>query len=219
MQRLLSTCFVGLALTLAACGSGDQAEAAEPIILIDGVEADADSTSSTSPTEADPTSGDADASSSEAVADADPSGEATDEELALEFADCLRDEGLDVNDPTVDADGTVVLRSIFGDDVSRIDEDARSAIDACSDILEGSTFGPGNGGVDPVELQDDLVEFAACLREQGLDVTDPDLSGGLGGAAARGPQGLFGLDIQDPQYQAEVDACSDLITFGPGARN
>lgn len=201
MQRLLSTGLAGLALTLAACGATDEAEAAEPIIVVDGAET-VSTTSSTDP---------------DAPADPAEAGDTSDEELAFAFADCLRDEGLDVNDPTVDADGTVVLRSIFGDDVSRIDEDAQDAIEQCRDLLEGTAFGRGNGGVDPVELQDDLVEFASCLRDQGLDVTDPDLSGGLG-AAARGPEGLFGLDLQDPQYQAEVDACSDLITFGRGAR-
>ena len=205
MQRLLLTALAALALTLAACGGGDEAEAAEPIIVVDGTQPAETSTAGPETTE-EPNS-----------ESASLSGDAiTDEERALAFADCLRDEGLDVNDPTVDADGTVSLRSLFGDGPAEIREENQGAFDACGDFLEGGNFGPGGGEFDPTEIQDQLVEFASCLRDQGLDVKDPDISGGLAGA--RGPENLFGLDIREPQYEDQVDACDDILAFGPGGR-
>lgn len=212
----MATC-TGLALVLAACGSAEAADTTAPIIVIDGAEATeiADEATTTSAAAAETTDDDA-AVAAETTDDgaAASASEATDEELAFAFADCLRDEGLDVNDPTVNADGSVSLQSLFGGGPPPAGEDTESALEACGDMLDGANFGPA-AGADQTEIQDQLVEFAACLRDQGLDVRDPDLSGGIA-AAAGGPEALFGLDIQDPQYEAEVEACQGILAFGPG---
>lgn len=212
MYKPLATAGLGLALLLTACGGSDDADAAEPIIIVDGATAAEDTTTTSAAASTDAST---DTTTSEAPAE---SADQSDEELAFAFADCLRDEGLDVNDPTVNPDGTVNLQSLFGGGAPPAGADTEAALDTCGSMLDGANFGPAANGFDQTEIQDQLVEFAGCLRDQGLDVRDPDISGGIA-AAAGGPEALFGLDIQDPQYEDQVSACSDILAFGPGAAN
>ena len=68
-----------------------------------------------------------------------------------------------------------------------------------------------------VEGTSQLLDVAQCLRDQGLDVDDPDLSDGLAGAG--GPAGIFGagFDPNDPANQDAIEACRGLFTgFGQG---
>jgi hypothetical protein len=104
------------------------------------------------------------------------------EEKALEFSQCMRDNGVaDFPDPTVDADGNVQLgrraRAADAEGAPTQDDTAfRTAREACSSILQGLTFGGGRGGpgggFDNTQLQDALVQFSDCLRGEGLDVGD-----------------------------------------------
>jgi len=218
MKRYLPA-FAALAVVLTACG-GETTESAageDPIIVVDGEEVGSVETPTTTVEEpasgeeaAEPTADEEPASSTAAEVDL---ADATDEEVAMAFADCLRENGVDVNDPTVNADGTVSLASLF-DGPPQISTDEEPIFEECGELLEGANFGPGNGNFDQTEIQDQLVQFAGCLRDQGLDVRDPDISGGLAAATA-GPEALFGLDLQDAQYEAEVEACSSILAFLP----
>ncbi len=223
MIRYLSA-LAAIAVVLTAC-SGETTETAagtDPVIVIDGQAADSvESTTTTASTEDEAPDGDAvepaaapATDSTASSTDEDDLADASDEEVAIAFADCLREGGVDVNDPTVNPDGTVSLASLF-DGPPQISTEEEPIFDECGELLDGANFGPGNGEIDQTEIQDQLVEFASCLRDQGLDVTDPDLSGGLAAAAA-GPEALFGLDLQDPQYETEVEACSSILAFLPG---
>jgi len=202
MKRSL-TVVVGLALLTAACGSdGDEAEAA-PVVVIDG-ESAADGTNSTSGSAADAETSDG------AVDGAAGAEEASDEELALEFAQCMRDNGFpDFPDPTVNADGSIELVA-GGADQAGIDpesDDLDPALDVCGPIVAGASFLPG-AGLDQSEIEDSLLAFAQCLRDLGHDVADPDLSGPLR-PGPDGPGGMFasGFDPQDPANADDVQTC------------
>ncbi|MGC2240084.1 MAG: hypothetical protein WA726_04540 [Acidimicrobiia bacterium] len=146
--------------------------------------------------------------------DADP------EAAAMAFTQCMRDNGVEMEDPTVDGDGNVIpgrptnlpQPGSGGQDGpgGAFGEELRSAFEACGDLLSGTAF--GFTPEDLTAIQDQLLEFAQCLRDQGLDVADPDLSnlagGGDGGGRGRG---LFGLDFQDPDVQTAVEACQDHL--------
>ena len=99
---------------------------------------------------------------------------ADDEDTLLEFASCMRDNGVeDFEDPSIGADGVPEFNLRGGG--SDTDRDVvREAFEACSEHLEGLAFGPGS--IDVTELADTLVEFAACMRDNGYDMPDPDLS-------------------------------------------
>ena len=60
----------------------------------------------------------------------------------------------------------------------------------------------------PDNREDALLALAQCLRDQGLEVADPDFSGG------GGPRGVFrggGLDRSDPAVQAALEECSPIL--------
>jgi hypothetical protein len=129
-------------------------------------------------------------------------GEIVDQELQLfEFSTCMRDEGIDVGDPTVDADGNVSL----GTPMNMITDHGAlmRAYEACRDLLDGRAL--GHGGEDRTAVHDRLVEFAKCVRENGYyQLPDPDFSGTS--------SDIFpGLDRDDPAYQAAEQVCEGLL--------
>ena len=59
-------------------------------------------------------------------------------------------------------------------------------------------------------MEDLLVEYAGCMRDNGVDMPDPDFSGG---------GGMIDLGIADPNdstFQAADEACRSILAgFGP----
>lgn len=209
LLRLLST--LALALALAACG---------------GATADDSGVASLTGTSATDTG--VDGSATEA--------ELTDEEYEeaiLDYVACLRDQGLDVPDPEVDAEGNLRFQLALGP-APGADGAAGDVPDAADREAQLTAFqdaqaecgtppqppgGFGFAGGDDTEFQDQALEMAQCLRDQGLDVADPDFSGAGGPGQGGGPGGFGGgLDLEDPDTQAALEACqSDIFgTGGPG---
>ncbi|MEN8042008.1 MAG: hypothetical protein ABFR95_10950 [Actinomycetota bacterium] len=163
-------------------------------------------------------SGDADVVSTEQPED--PSS--TDEEAVLEFSQCMRDEGLEgFEDPAINADGSIEFRMRdLMQDAAADREQVRAAFDSCQVYLEGLAFGPGSE--DRTEIEDQLLEFAACMRDNGYDMPDPDLSftPGEGGGEedGEGGGGRFGgaLDPEDPAFQQAMEACEYVFADGIG---
>ncbi len=157
----------------------------------------------------------------------DPSTDGSDDaEAILEFAQCMRDNGIaDFEDPDVSADGSVEFRFRGLAEVSDVDPDTmRSAFETCRETLDGVAIGPGS--IDRTEIEDTLYEFAACMRDNGIDMPDPDLSsfGTTSGEPGEGG-GPFGgaIDPDDPEFRAALEACEDVFEGGfrfggPGAR-
>lgn len=140
------------------------------------------------------------------------------EQTMLEYTQCLRDNGIDVEDPTVDADGN--LRFSRPSNLESIDrEQMRVARDACAPILEKVALSFGN--IDRTQIEDTLYEYAACMRENGYDMPDPDFSSfgtpGSGSGDGR-PRGPFGdsIDPNDPAFIAANEVCQDIFTQLPG---
>ncbi len=134
------------------------------------------------------------------------------EAALLSFAECLRAEGVEVDDPEVGPDGQLRLPRPTSDQV--VDREAMQlARAACSEHLEGVTIGFEDR--DTTEFQDMLLEFSACMRDNGYDMPDPDLSGfqpgsGPGGG---GGGGLFGglEDRDDPTFIAADEICRPIF--------
>lgn len=133
----------------------------------------------------------------------------------LAYAECLRSEGVDVEDPTIDADGN--LRPPRPTAEGELDRDAmRVAREACAAFLDGVAFGFQD--TDATELQDTLLEYASCMRDNGYDMADPDLTNvGQGPGAGQGG-GPFGeIDRNDPDFLVAQESCQDILAgFGPG---
>jgi len=92
------------------------------------------------------------------------------EAMMMAFTECLRDQGIDVLDPVVDADGNVEKPELAAG--AEWDKETMGpAFEACAEHLEGFTFEKKR--VDVSEVVDQYVALATCLRDKGYDVDDP----------------------------------------------
>ncbi len=140
------------------------------------------------------------------AAAAEPAPAANDDERALlTFAQCMRANGApDFPDPVVQADGTYSFPRPDGLDMAAL----QATFEQCRSLLPEGFQTPGQGA-DP-EQQDALLEFARCMREQGVDVPDP---------TADGIHGMFAkLDPESPTVKAAIGQCQQYLAgaFGHG---
>jgi hypothetical protein len=133
----------------------------------------------------------------------------TDEEAALAFAGCMRGEGIDIPDPEVDADGHIQVRlGQLARVASESDQDVlTAAFEECGHFLDGLSFGFDPS--DTAALEDRLVAFASCMRENGFDMPDPDVSAVGSEDPGQGPFGT--LDLDDPRFQDALDVCGSSL--------
>jgi len=100
----------------------------------------------------------------------------TDEEQALAFAQCMRDNGVDFPDPTVNADGSPDFAGAFGrgqdGGFDPNDTSFQDAMTACGDLMDGLQIGPGSGNFDTDTISEAMYSYTQCLRDEGLDVGD-----------------------------------------------
>jgi hypothetical protein len=191
----LAAALVALLLAVAAVASGCGSTSSD-----DGVAALEDASATTSEPDGSQASNDTESE--------DP------EEAALAWAECMRKNGIDVPDPEVDENGRVrvmIQGRRAADGVQ--DETFRKAQEEC-----GTPFGdagpPQLSDAERQEMQDTLLEFAACMREHGVDMPDPDFSGGGGRLGFGGAN----IDPQSSTFQKAQEACQDIIGDAFGGR-
>ena len=91
--------------------------------------------------------------------------EVTFEEGVLDFAQCMREEGINFPDPTFDIDGNPQFDNV---DVEN-EEEFEEAFTNCEDILRNAL--PEQFDLDPeveAALVDASLEFSQCMREEGI---------------------------------------------------
>jgi hypothetical protein len=119
------------------------------------------------------------------------------EEAALEFAQCMREQGIDFPDPV---NGQFQFRGEVGDA-----EKMEEAQEACGDILED--VAPQISEEEEAEIRDATIEFSRCMREQGVDdFPDPQFEDG-GGVLMRMPESVE----EDPQFEEAQEACQPIL--------
>ncbi len=143
------------------------------------------------------------------------------EQALLNFAQCMRENGLpDFVDPTVDATGAVQWRQMFANSgIDPASETFQQGLDVCRHHFEGLAFGGDGGGFNLTEVQDTLLGFAQCLRAEGIEVDDPELSRLVTGTGDNPGTRLFGeaFDPTNPDVQDAVEACrGELGGLGGG---
>jgi hypothetical protein len=151
------------------------------------------------------------------VVPGDPGGEVAVEEALFAFTACLREEGIDVPDPELDANGNVRLAQLVtraGLMAARAaDQEAlREAFASCREHLEGVAL--RFAAVDRTDLQDRLLAYSACMRQNGFDLPDPDFSASSDRPGI-GLQGIFpgvGVEVfQDPAFQEANGECQGVF--------
>ena len=96
--------------------------------------------------------------------------EITFEEGVLNFAQCMREEGINFPDPTFDIDGNPQFDNLEIEN----EEEFENAFENCEDILRNAL--PEQFDLDPeveAALVDASLEFSQCMRDQGIDFPDP----------------------------------------------
>jgi hypothetical protein len=118
-------------------------------------------------------------------------------QMQLEYVECLREHGLDVDDPQP---GEGVQLQIDGDPAT-----AEAAMEACEDLMPP----PPEGGQDEAEVREDMLEYAQCMRDNGVEEFED-------------PQPDEGIDIgpqvaEDPDFETAQETC-DEVFGGDGER-
>ena len=143
----------------------------------------------------------------------------TDEEITTEFTTCLRDYGYDIPDPTLNADGTVDLEQLRDSIMTDPNFDINSektvqVFEDCLPLLEDATFAAAPTQEDQIQLQDNLLMFAECIRGNGIDVPDPEFSDD----PRLIMQSMFEDVTMTPKVEKAMESCSGII-FGQGPRS
>jgi hypothetical protein len=99
------------------------------------------------------------------------------EQAQLKFARCMRSHGVNVPDPKPGAgDGPGLVR-IGGPGKDGISPQVfRRADAACRKYLQAAA--PKLSPAQQAELRDQALKFARCMRQHGVDIPDPETSGG-----------------------------------------
>jgi len=134
---------------------------------------------------------------------ADPSASATlsDDESALRFAQCMREQGIDMPDPDPDAEGFRVQLPAGVDP-----EAAKAATEACKQYMPGGGTPPK---MDPEEIEK-VRQYSQCMRDNGIEdfpEPDPETGGMMVDEGA--------LDTQSAEFQAAEEACAGYRPQGP----
>ena len=146
------------------------------------------------------------------------------QEAFLAYAQCMRDNGIDMPDPEIIEDssgeGSATSGIRIGVNGAGPDKEAFRTADAtCRKHLANVVDSAPNGGLSP-EDEEKLLAFARCMREHGIDMPDPQ----NGGMIINEEDGDGGprIDPNDPDFQAAQEACGDLmpgkleVKGGPG---
>jgi len=154
-------------------------------------------------------------STTTAAASVDP------EQAFLDFAACMREHGVDMPDPEISTAGGgfafgITVQGEAGEEglpnnaeIQKMQE----ADQACRHFLEGAV--QSFERPDMSEMQDQMLAFAQCMREHGVDMPDPEFSED-GGVTIFGGPGDPGMDPSDPVFQEANEACNEIFGGGPG---
>ena len=124
------------------------------------------------------------------------------------FAQCMRDNGVDMPDPKVDGDKVTMEGPAGGADAGDR-EKVRAAQEKCKQYLP-------NGG-EPPKMSDEDIEkmrkFAQCMRENGYpDFPDPQPEGGF----RIENDGSSGMDPESQQWKDAHAKCEQHMPARPG---
>lgn len=132
------------------------------------------------------------------------------EDSRVAFAQCLREQGIDVEDPG--EGGGLLLRRGGGEGPERsLDDGGRfeEAAEKCREKL-GDAAPPELSEEQREEFQDQALAFARCMREQGIDMPDPEF--GEGGRFTQ----RMDRPADEKRFREAEEACKEFRPEPPG---
>jgi hypothetical protein len=132
------------------------------------------------------------------------------QDAALEYAQCMREHGVDMPDPEFEGEGGVLMRMPEGADRDEVE----AAQEECQPIMDEAV--PEGEPMDPeeqAEMQDQLLEVAQCMRERGHDVPDPEVDENgrvtFGAGPGGGPGGGGEAPEPDEEFDQDMEECQE----------
>jgi hypothetical protein len=129
-------------------------------------------------------------------ASASPSQSLDPQQAQLKFSQCMRENGVDMPDP--DGSGRVQIKGKPGDEGKM-----QAAMKKCEHFMQGAIA----KRLDDPAVRDQMLKFAQCMREHGVDIPDPQPGGGL---QLRVPKG------GDKKLETAQKACEQKLPGGGG---
>jgi hypothetical protein len=117
------------------------------------------------------------------------------EEEGLEFTECLRAHGVEVEDPKPGQTNIAV---------DARDPKAKKALAACNGKLSSSGQELSSGEAD--EFREGALALAQCFREEGIEMGDPTFQG-----PGKFLLDIKGLDTTSPAFEAAREACGEKL--------
>lgn len=142
----------------------------------------------------------------------EPSKQET-EDAFRKFAQCMREHGIDMADPTSGQGGfnVTVGNGTAPQDKGKLDV----AQKACQHFIDSVVQGRARD-MDPAQAakaRDRALKFAQCMREHGIDMPDPEFA-----SSGRVTQKVSG-NPNDPKFQQAQNACAkDMPGGGKGPK-
>ncbi|SFR28994.1 hypothetical protein SAMN04488564_116102 [Lentzea waywayandensis] len=115
----------------------------------------------------------------------------------LKFAQCMRNNGVDIPDPQTSEDGAGIAIQAPGDGAPIDEEKMKTAHEACKEHL------PNGGEMKPPspEEQDKARQQAKCMRDKGYNWPDPKFEGGGTAEVQELP------DLEDDKVKQDMKDC------------
>jgi hypothetical protein len=145
--------------------------------------------------------------------DSGPMSAAEEEEAQLEFAACMREHGVEMEDPKP-GQNAVIIGGTKGPGkqttgINPGDPATKKALAACNDKL--GDLGQEPSPEEQEEFKEDALAFTRCMREHGIDMADPefDSEGHVGmrivGHAGKDPS------PESPAFRQAQEACQSKL--------
>lgn len=135
---------------------------------------------------------------------ASPSASLDPKDASLKFAQCMRQNGIDVPDPQ--ENGGMMIKADKNTDHAKMEK----AMKACRHFMKEG--GAEDAAKDP-KFRDAMVKYAACMREHGVDMPDPGPDGSFTVKSKPGRsksgKSTSGIGGDDPASKA----CKHLLPY------
>lgn len=150
----------------------------------------------------------ADGGTAKASASASPSQSLNPQDAALKFAQCMRQNGVDMPDPS--SSGRFQIKANAGNR-----EKVQAAMKKCQHFMQG---GGRLGNPDDPKVRDQMLKFAQCMREHGVDVPDPQPGGGIQLKVNKGSEAKFRAAQKACQQYAPGGGAKGTTSVGGGGK-
>jgi hypothetical protein len=124
------------------------------------------------------------------------------EEAGLEFAECMRAHGVEMEDPKPGQESI----ELTGDPNDPTTKRAEAACNGKLDKVAQET-----SPEEDEEFREGWLAFTECMRDEGIELADPTFEG-------RGKVllGIAGVDTESPAFEAAKDACGNMVPDAGG---